>query len=490
MERKIINAFLVVCLVAGFLCLVTLFLPSPPPGEVGVEIETKKKQKISEIVGDLSQKDSVKDEKDETVWETLSGVRISFKPEETPDTRPVNPLASLHPYRPLAPAPGRSRYYFNTPSELKEEVEFWRNVYARYPSSKTILHDSRNLNIVYGVLDFTQLEENPVLLPKDKKEFRERIEEKRKKEISEWLKNLHENRDSKSLDEEEKRFVRLFEETHDETALKDSADRVRGQRGQKDQFLEGIIRAAPYMTHLEKIFVEEGVPAELTRLAFVESMFQMKARSKAGAAGPFQFLQATGKKYLSIDRTVDDRLDPIRSGRAAAKLLKKQYEDLGTWPLSINAYNSGLQRMKKAVRELKTRNIATIIHRHDGENYGFASRNFYPEFLASLEVYDYNKNYFGFIPLAPPLEFVEIQTEDSIPLKDLADHLGMEVNLFRQYNPGFQSKLFEAGGHLPKHYPLRLPGTDRHLYLSAISELSHRRHQSDLALGEKGTATP
>lgn len=115
-------------------------------------------------------------------------------------------------------------------------------------------------------------------------------------------------------------------------------------------------------------------------------MHPPRARSKAGAVGLWQFIKATGKRYLTITRRRDDRRDPIRATEAAARLLKHNYEALGSWPLAITAYNHGKEGMLAARVAVGSSAIEDIISGYTGPRFGFASRNFYAEFLAALEV--------------------------------------------------------------------------------------------------------
>ena len=111
--------------------------------------------------------------------------------------------------------------------------------------------------------------------------------------------------------------------------LADDESRIRSQRGAKEHFLEGLKISGRYMAQMQKIFREEGLPPELAYLPLVESSFNIRARSSVGAVGMWQFMPETGKKFLRIDAAVDERLDPIASTRAAARLLKENYRILG-----------------------------------------------------------------------------------------------------------------------------------------------------------------
>jgi hypothetical protein len=140
------------------------------------------------------------------------------------------------------------------------------------------------------------------------------------------------------------------------------------------------------MPRILPILRRHNVPEELAALPLVESSFNPHARSKAGAVGLWQFIRATGKNYLSITRRRDDRRDPIRATEAAARLLKHNYEALGSWPLAIMAYNHGKEGIQAARTAVGSSAAEVIIAQYEGPRFGFASRNFYPEFLAALEL--------------------------------------------------------------------------------------------------------
>jgi membrane-bound lytic murein transglycosylase D len=142
------------------------------------------------------------------------------------------------------------------------------------------------------------------------------------------------------------------------------------------------------MPVFEEIFESYGVPREVSRLVFVESLFNERAFSKSGAAGLWQFMPGTARHFMTVNHQIDQRYDPILSTHGAARLLLKNYQILGSWPLAINAYNSGAANLQRAITTLGSRDISRIITNYKGGSYAFASRNFYPSFLAALEVYE------------------------------------------------------------------------------------------------------
>src|SRR5690606_22709448 len=115
--------------------------------------------------------------------------------------------------------------------------------------------------------------------------------------------------------------------------------RLRFQLGLKDRFLDGVKLSGEYLPFMDRIFIEHGLPFELTRLPIVESRYNAKARSKVGASGIWQFMPRTGADFMMINDAVDERNDPLRATEAAAKLLSINYKTLGNWPLAVTAYN-------------------------------------------------------------------------------------------------------------------------------------------------------
>jgi membrane-bound lytic murein transglycosylase D len=153
---------------------------------------------------------------------------------------------------------------------------------------------------------------------------------------------------------------------------------------------------------MERIFAEVGIPLELTRLPHIESSFENRALSKVGAAGMWQIMPATGRLYLRVDRVVDERLNVRAATLAAARILRDNYEKLGTWPLAITAYNHGPNGMRRAVDTVGTTDFGVIVQQYRGPLFGFASRNFYAEFLAALDVSQNYKQYFGDLLFTEP----------------------------------------------------------------------------------------
>src|SRR5262249_35277956 len=146
-----------------------------------------------------------------------------------------------------------------------------------------------------------------------------------------------------SLGAEERRIYDLFADDPAPDRFLGAADekRLHSQRGLRERFAEGIRVSRRYLPEMERIFRDEGLPVELTRLPLIESCFNLHANSKVGAAGIWQFMPATGRHFMRVDNLVDERRDPLASTRGAAEFLARVHDNLGSWPLAITAYNHG-----------------------------------------------------------------------------------------------------------------------------------------------------
>src|ERR1017187_6264494 len=239
---------------------------------------------------------------------------------------------------------------FVHPPELERDVRFWIRVYTEVTTEQGLLHDDWNLGLVYEVLRF-----DPAASPSQ----RERRVAEAKARYAALLRRFAAG-ETDDLTAHERRILHPFGEGAKPADFIDAIGRIRFQLGQADRFHEGLIRAVPWEAHIARVLEQHGVPKEIAALPHVESSFNPAAYSKVGAAGLWQFMPSTAKRYLRIDGAVDNRLDPFRSTEAAAQLLAYNYRVLGTWPLALTAYNHGTAGVRHAKESLGTDDIATI----------------------------------------------------------------------------------------------------------------------------------
>jgi membrane-bound lytic murein transglycosylase D len=331
---------------------------------------------------------------------------------------------------------------------LRESVDFWIKVYGKLTSHEGMIHDAKYPTIVYGEYDFSKIKEN-----------RHRFIRREKKRIERILLQLHQN-GGIGKDFESRRIADLFKGIDDPSKFLNAAHgkRLRFQLGQKDRFLEGYHLSGEYLPFMEAIFIDRGMPFELTRLPFVESSFNTRARSKVGASGIWQFMKTTGKDFLMINDAVDERNDPLRATEAAAELLKINYKTLGNWPLAVTAYNHGRSSLLRATIRLGTHDLEEIILRNRVRGFGFASANFFACLIAALEVERNPEKYFS-VPVdrERPRRFYEVRLPASIRFKDLIQFMRLPRRAVIRLNPGLTKRALASKRKIPKGYRLRLP---------------------------------
>ena len=152
---------------------------------------------------------------------------------------------------------------------------------------------------------------------------------------------------------------------------------------------------------------------------------------------------------------------PIIATRAAADLLKSNYDKLQTWPLAVTAYNHGPAGMARAVRKVGTRDIVPIIRRYKSRTFGFASRNFYAELLAAIEVEKNSEKYFGPITRDPLLRYDEVDLQHFVSLENLARAANTSTERLVALNPSFRSLVRNGELHVPRDHRLRIPAGAR-----------------------------
>src|SRR4029077_7211966 len=169
------------------------------------------------------------------------------------------------------------------------------------------LHDQYNLSVIYDTLHFA-----PNTTPSE----REREVDQARERYSAALRRIAEAGEA-PLSADDQRVRELWGAEVTPARLHSAIEDIRFQLGQADRFRAGLIRSGAWETHIAEKLANLGLPAELAVLPHVESSFNPAAYSKVGAAGLWQFMRSTGRRYMRIDSAVDDRLDPFRSTEAA-----------------------------------------------------------------------------------------------------------------------------------------------------------------------------
>lgn len=217
------------------------------------------------------------------------------------------------------------------------------------------------------------------------------------------------------------------------------------------QVIMWIKRSARYFPLIEKLLAEEEMPGDLKYVAIIESNLRVHAYSRAGAAGVWQFIRPTGRKYgLRRYRHLDERLKVKQATNSALTYLKELYEQFGTWTLAMAAYNCGEARVAKEIKEQGVKNYFTLDLPMETERYVFRA-------IAAKIILENQARYGYHVPEEekyPPLEIEEVslRVKGVVPIKYLAEVTGTYYKHFKDLNPHLR------GRHLyPGRYQLNVP---------------------------------
>jgi len=339
-------------------------------------------------------------------------------------------------------------------------VNFWKSVYSQYTTKQNIVHDNNHLDIIYDIIP---LEASSTRSARRRNLQKNRTALRKYKGI---LKKLSSSVPPKTPDE--LKVAKLWKKYyHGPDTYKAASRNIRIQKGQKDRFINGIIRSGAFIEQIKTIFKQNGLPEDLAYIPHVESSFNYKAYSKFGASGIWQFTRSTGRRYMTVNYEVDERRDPIRATYAATKYLKNSYRTLQDWPMSITSYNHGLNGMKRAWK--KYHDYESIFNHYRGRLFKFASRNFYSEFLAAREIAKNYKEYFGNLILASATHTKAIEMPGFASAKKMSKYFNIPIGKLQDLNPALKTTVFEEQKFIPVGYLLRVPNEEQ--YLAKATEM-------------------
>lgn len=327
------------------------------------------------------------------------------------------------------------RLYY--PQEMRFKVEFWKDVYTKYTTKQGVLHDSDDLSIIYAKIDLPASGNKGIV-----QTYRNKVRE--------HLFNILRKKGA-YLTTAEKKILAKFPQNATRSRLLRATENIRFQLGQSDRFQNGVIRSGRYMRIIEQVFSEEGVPDFLKYLPHVESSFQPRALSKFSAGGLWQLMPSSAKHLgLKVNYAVDERFDPWQAARAAAQHLKRDYKSLKAWPLALTAYNHGPGGVRRAVKQLGTTDIAEIVFRYSSPRFGFASRNFYAQFLAAVSVATDYQKYFGTLQIEKPLAMKKIKMKTTTYLNQVLKDYSVTMDEFKNLNLHLRQPVLASRRPIPK----------------------------------------
>jgi len=237
-----------------------------------------------------------------------------------------------------------------------------------------------------------------------------------------------------------------------------------------------LTRFEKYGPMLRRIFKEEGLPEELVYLSLIESGLNPKARSWAAAVGMWQFIRATGSVYgLETNWWIDERRDPEKATRAAARHLKDLHNIWGDWHLAMANYNISPRGLKRAIRRAGGKEDYWAAYPYLPRE----TRGYVPGFIATTMI-AMNPEEFGFQRKYEnePYNYDVVEVRGLMRLDVLAEAAGISVQELKDYNPELLRWATPPGDS----YPLKLPAGTKEPFLAAYKEIPEDQKAQDMAV--------
>ena len=359
---------------------------------------------------------------------------------------------------------------FAIPRELRSSVSLWLRVYTEFTTQHVVLFDGRHPEIIYDVLDFRPLAESA----KSKLVYEIMRERQIKTAVAKYRSafgRLSRNPHPRSPTPEEKKVLAAVRKASHKHGFASLSHTFRTQTGQRDNIVRGLGKADPLFNKMEAIFASVGIPAELSRLVLVESSFNTNVVSSAGATGVWQFLEPSAREFMIVDHkmNVDERLSPIKSTVAAARLLQRNFKLLHDWGLAITSYNSGTKPLLGLSRRIPKSAMARKVFSYcDGTHtLGFAGKSYYPSFLAILHAESYRDFFFGRPNRLPePTKMAYFRLGKSQSALDFGIEHGLSLHEFIRINPDVRN----IKRPLPEGYWLAVPSQAADSFGGLIAE--------------------
>jgi membrane-bound lytic murein transglycosylase D len=149
----------------------------------------------------------------------------------------------------------------------------------------------------------------------------------------------------------------------------------------------------------------------------------------------------------------------IKASRAAAKLLRLNYDLTGAWPLAITAYNHGVGGIRRATQAVDSHDIADLIDKYHGNQFGFASKNFYSSFLGVLATLKDADRLFPEVPRVQPLAFSTIKLSKPISVREICRRNTVSLAQVAQLNPDISPRVIRSESKLPTGFVIKIPAS-------------------------------
>jgi len=213
----------------------------------------------------------------------------------------------------------------------------------------------------------------------------------------------------------------------------------KGRRGSE----ELLGRVSMYFPTIENVLWEKNLPEIIKYIPIIESSLRPHARSRANAVGMWQFMKPTGKMYdLKINKTIDERKDPVKATKAAGEYFLDLYEMFDDWTLAIAAYNCGPGNVRKAIRRSGGKNNYWEIRKYLPKE----TRSYVPKLIAAM----YLMKYYHIHDIQPAtiadelMYTTTVTVHKNISLQDVSKHIGVDALTLQLLNPEYLKKYIPA----------------------------------------------
>jgi membrane-bound lytic murein transglycosylase D len=328
----------------------------------------------------------------------------------------------------------------HVPRSLRKRVDFWKSVWGKRSNHIHLLVDKRRPWVIHKTIDCRRLFKSGSPTSKKEKQCGYWIARAKKKVVKKLRRQRR--RPRRALLKAFGRNRRLAK-----TAYKNII-KIEGRRESLQKALE---RGGPFLADVEKVFAEVGLPASMARMTIIESLAYAGAVSPAGAVGAYQFVADTARYYLMIRDGVDERLDPLREGWAAARYLKELHKQFRSWPLALTAYNTGPTRLKRMIKKRRTRDVGKLADRGDYGSFGFDGQNYYAQIAAVIEL---TTKFNG----KPNNHITKVyRLPRPMPLSEVAECLETSIEKLITANPALTQPIAVEGATIPEGYLVAVP---------------------------------
>ena len=230
-----------------------------------------------------------------------------------------------------------------------------------------------------------------------------------------------------------------------------------------------LSRGGRYINLFREILKEHQLPQDLAYLSLIESGFSPKARSRAGAVGPWQFMPGTARRMgLKINYYIDERRHPMKSTRAASAYLSKLYKKFGDWHLALSAYNAGEHRIARAIRRSKRKDYWSLARTRYIPN---ETRNYVAKYLAGMIIAK-NPEVFGFVDIdyAKSWNFKTVKLSHGASLRAISRISNVSLRTLREINAELRTSVTPPGNG----YHLFLPGEKAKIFAVKLAKLTEK----------------